>query len=914
MTLNSGVDAEADAEKWAADVVVADGGVVRLRPMRADDGVKLLELSERLSDDTVHYRFFGQWRPTSEDDLKPFLDLDYRERFALVAELDSAIVAVGRYMWEAERESAEVAFVVEDEQQLRGIGSILLEHLAAIARTNDIHNFHAVTLFDNRNMLNVFAGAGYNVRRSLDQGIWDIEFCLDDLHVEAVLDREHTAEAASVSRILEPQSVAVVGASREPGSIGNIVFRNLIGGAFTGMVFPVNPGAASVAGVKAFPDLSSIPDPVDLAVIVVPSTRVASVIEDAGRAHVKSIVVITAGFAETGAEGAALQADIVESAHRHGMRIVGPNCVGVINTADHVRLNATFAPKQPQQGSIGFASQSGALGLAILDAAGDLGLGLSSFVSLGNKADVSGNDLLQYWEQDPATSVALMYLESFGNPRKFSRIARRFSQTKPLVVVKSGRSGAGQRAASSHTAALASNDVLASALFEHSGIIRVNTLEELFDVARVLVNQPLPTGRRVAIVGNSGGPGILAADACDGAGLEVPELSSSTQVSLRDVLAPGAGVSNPVDVIASGTAEHYEQALRIVLEDETIDAALVIFTDATVTDPIAIATAIRRVVESGLDKPILASFLSGDIGHSIEASAADGSRRDVPVFPFPEAPVIALSHAARLSEWRQQPKGSIPALDHIDVLAARTLASRVAAQHPDGLWLSSDDLTALLATVGVNTVQPRSASSADEALVLAREIGGPVALKVVSDTIQHKTDAGGVVLNIDPENVVAEYEAMNTKIGPTMNGALVQPMIGPGVEVIVGAINDPSFGPVVMFGLGGTATELFADRAFRIVPVTDLDARSLVRAPRSSALLFGHRGSPPVDADALEDLILRISRLVDAVPELVELDLNPVIARADGAFIVDARARLKRSVSTMSQPIRQLDRPPRSNG
>jgi acetyl coenzyme A synthetase (ADP forming)-like protein len=904
-------DGVVDPDAWATDVVVADGGVVHLRPLRHEDGALMLELSERLSDETVYSRFFTYRRPQTDEDLEPFLDLDYHERFALVAELDSAIVAVGRYMWEPERHSAEVAFVVEDQHQLRGIGSILLEHLAAIARSNGIHRFHATTMGGNAKMLSVFAGTGYTLHRSLDQGLWDIDFGLDEAVIAAVFDRELKAEAASVARVLAPGSVAVVGASREPGSIGNIVFRNIIGGAFTGTVFPVNPGAKSVAGVKAFPNLAAIPDPVDLVVVVVPAAHVLSVIEDAGDVGAKAIVVITAGFAETGSEGAAMQTEIVRVAHRHGMRLVGPNCVGVVNTADDVRLNATFAPTQPTAGPVGFASQSGALGLAILEAAGDLGLGLSSFVSVGNKADLSGNDLLQYWEQDPDTEVALMYLESFGNPRKFSRIARRFCRSKPLVVVKSGRSTAGQRAASSHTAALASDDLLADTLFRQAGIIRVTTLEQLFDVARLLVNQPLPAGRRVAIVGNSGGPGILAADACAGAGLEVPELSKETQAALTEVLTAGAGVSNPVDVIASGSASDYEKALRIVIADDTIDAVLVIFTDVTITDPQEIAAAIRRVVESGIDKPIAASFLSGEVGNAIHATAPGGDRRDVPVFPFPEAPAIALSHASRLSEWRQRPTGTVPKLDRVDIASARDLASRAVAHHPEGLWLPADELAGLLEAVGVRTVRPLSASSPEEARRLAEEIDGPVALKVISDTIQHKTDAGGVVLGLEPDAVADEYEAMATRLGAAMNGALVQPMIGPGVEVIIGAVNDPSFGPVVMFGLGGTATELFADRAFSIVPVTDLDAAALVRAPRSAALVFGHRGSAPLDVAALEDLVLRIGRLADAVPELAELDLNPVIARPDGAFVVDARARLEPNLAPLSQPIRRLDRPPR---
>ncbi|MFA9563616.1 MAG: GNAT family N-acetyltransferase [Acidimicrobiales bacterium] len=900
-----------DPEAWATDVVVADGGVVRLRPLRREDGPDLLDLAARLSDETVYNRFFTYRRPSTDDDLKPYLDLDYRDRFALVAELDQTIVAVGRYMWDSDQDSAEVAFVVEDRHQLRGIGSILLEFLAVIARSNGIHRFHATTLPANGKMLGVFTGAGYQVHRSLDQGVWDIEFGLDDASHDSVIARERAAEAASVARVLAPRSIAVVGASRNTGSIGNVVFRNIVSGGFAGVVFPVNPGADSVAGVKAFPTIAAIPDPVDLAVIVVPAPLVAQVIEEAGDAGVGAVVVISAGFAETGEEGAAVQTELVRIAHSHGMRMVGPNCIGVINTAEEIRLNATFAPDEPARGTIGFASQSGALGLAILDVARELGLGLSSFVSVGNKADVSGNDLLQYWEEDPATDVALLYLESFGNPRKFSRVARRFCRTKPLVVVKSGRSEAGRRAASSHTAALAGNDVLADTVFRQAGIIRVATLEQLFDVARLLVHQPLPAGARVAIVGNSGGPGILAADACSGAGLEVPELSAATQEALKQQLPAGAGVSNPVDVIASASPDEYEAALRIVLEDDGVDAVLVIYTEVTVTDPFEIAGAVRRVVEAGTSKPIAASFLSGEIGRTIAATAPDGTRRDVPVFPFPEAPAIALGHMARLSAWRQRPVGEVPQLDRVDLESARSLASRAVAHDPDGLWLPPDELAGVLETVGISMVRPHPARSADEAEELARELGGPVALKVVSDTIQHKTDAGGVVLDVDPSEVEAAYHEMAARLGAAMQGALVQPMIDAGIEVIVGAVNDPAFGPVVMFGLGGTATELFADRAFTIVPVTDLDAHALVRQPRSSALLLGHRGSRPADMEALEDLVLRVGRLADTVPELAELDLNPVIARPDGAFVVDARARLERSTGPQVQPIRRLDRPAR---
>lgn len=905
---SDGGSSSVDPSAWTTDAVVADGGVIRLRPLASEDGERLLDLAGRLSDESLYHRFFRPFRPRTDEDVAPFLDLDYRERFALVAELDRAIVAVGRYMLDLDRDSAEVAFVVEDRHQLRGIGTLLLEHLAAIARSNGISRFHAATLYDNEKMLRVFADAGYTVHRTLDQGVWTVDFSLDDSATPAIEAREQLAEAASVRRVLAPSAVAVVGASRRPGSIGNTVFRNLIMSSFAGVVHPVNPNASSIAGVKTYPSVGAIPDQVDLAVIVVPADLVAGALLDAGRAGVEAAVIISAGFAETGAEGAAAQDELVRIAHEHGLRIVGPNCIGVINTADAVRLNATFAPVQPEPGPVGFASQSGALGLAILEVAHQLGLGLSSFVSLGNKADMSSNDLLQYWEQDPETEVALLYLESFGNPRKFSRLARRFSRSKPLVVVKSGRSEAGIRAASSHTAAMASDDMLAATLFRQAGIIRVDTLEQMFDVARLLVHQPLPDGGRVAIVGNSGGPGILAADACSGAGLEVPPLSSQTQDSLREMLPPGAAVSNPVDLVASGTSEHYKAAIGAVLADDAIDSILVIFTDAVVTDPGDVAAAIRTVVEQGVDKPIVATFLSGDVRSGIEARGLDGRRRDVPVFPFPEAPAIAMGHVARLVEWRRRPDGVVPSLTDVDVGAARDLAARSVAQMPEGRWVAPGELEELLACFGVSTVGGEVVSSASAAAEAAARMGQPVALKVVSETIQHKTDVGGVKLGVAPEDVEAVYTSMAAQLGAEMTGALVQPMIGAGVEVIIGAVNDAAFGPVVMFGLGGTAAEVLADRSFTIVPVTDLDAAELVRAPKGAALLMGHRGSEPVDLAALEDLVLRVGRMADSVPELAELDLNPVIARPDGAFIVDARARVQSVSGPRIQPIRRLGR------
>ena len=900
-----------DPSVWATDAVASDGGVVRLRLLTPDDGERLLDFTDRLSDESLYYRFFSRRRPRTVEELGSLLDLDHEHRVAVAAELADQIVAVGMYVYEPALESAEVAFAVEDRHQLRGIGSLLLEHLAAIARANGIVRFHAQTLGDNQKMLRVFSNAGYVVHRSYDGGIWDVDFALDESADDAVLERERAAEAASVARLLNPKSVAVVGASPRDGSIGNALVRNLLDGAgFAGVIYPVNPNVASIRGLRAYPSITAIPDPVDLVVVAVPSPLVAGVLEEAGTAGVAGAVVITAGFSEAGSDGVAAQSELVDVAHRHGLRIIGPNCIGVVNTRPDVRLNATFAPVQPVAGSIGFGSQSGALGIAILDTTRELRLGLSSFVSLGNKADVSGNDLLQYWEGDDATQVALLYLESFGNPRKFARIARRFSRRKPLVVVKSGRTEAGRRAASSHTAALASSDVLADTLFDQSGIIRVATMEQLFDVARLLANQPMPAGNRVAIVGNSGGPGILAADACAGAGLEVPTLSLATQEALADIRS-GAAVVNPVDLIADASAEQYEAALRVVLADDAVDAVIVIYTDPMVTEPHDIAAAVRRVVEDGATKPVAATFLSTQLGPVIDAIDADGNRRDVPVFRFPESPAVALGRVAWLAAWRLRPLGTPPVLDDIDAEAARQLVTRILTRCPEGTWLDSDDLAALLSAFGIAMVPHAVVSNASEAGTAAERFGRPLALKVLSSTIQHKSDVGGVALDVVPADAAAVYAGLRERLGEDMRGAILQPMVDKGVEVIVGVVNDPLFGPAIMFGMGGTATELFADRAFRIVPITDVDAATLVSAPRSSRLLDGYRGSEPVDRLALEDLVLRLGRMAETVPELVELDFNPVIARPDGAFIVDARARIAPVAGPPVRAVRHLDRPAR---
>ena len=815
--------------QWESDVVLADGGTVRLRPVRPDDGARVLALYERLSDESIYLRFFSPVpRPTAAQ-LERLTNVDYEKSFALVAQLGDELVAIARYDRVAPDE-AEVAFTVEDDQQGRGLGTVMLEHLAVVARANAIRTFSADTLPNNTRMLNVFKDAGWTAERRFVEGTVHVRFSIEPTasSVAAVEARESHAEAASMVRLMSPRSVAVIGASRKDGTIGNAVFRNLLGYGFQGPVYPVNVETVSVAGVRAYPTVLDVPDEVDLAIVVVPAARVHDVVEQCAQKHVRGLVIISAGFAEVGPAGAQAQRELVELARGNGMRIIGPNCLGIVNTAPEVRMNATFAPAPPVPGHVGFLSQSGGLGIEIMARAGALGIGISEFVSVGNKADVSGNDLLQHWETDPNTQVILFYLESFGNPRKFARLSRRIARTKPIVVVKSGRTAAGSRAASSHTAALASPDVAVDALFTQTGVIRVDTLEELLDIAQVLSSQPLPPGPRVAIVSNAGGPGILAADACAGAGLEVSELAVTTQTQLRAFASADASVRNPIDLVAGATAADFERALRVVLADDAIDAVLAIFVPPLVTQAEDVARAIAAAARDAGPKPVIACFLGRD-GVPAELRG-EGGARAVPSFAFPEAAARALARTVHLADWRRQPEGTEPELPDIDVARARALVHKRLAGAPDGLWLDMNDACELLDCFGIRVAPSRLVDSADAAVRAADELGYPVVLKAGSPEIVHKSDVGGVVLALrDADAVRAAFDAMHHALEESMGGAVVQQMVSAGIETIVGVTHDPSFGPLVLFGMGGTTAELLGDRTLRILPLTDEDAHEVVR-------------------------------------------------------------------------------------
>ena len=726
---------------------------------------------------------------------------------------------------------------------------------------------------------------------------------------ETALTTLERATPAGLDAIFRPRSVAVIGASRQPGSIGAAIFRNLLEKGFEGAVYPVNPSTQVVQSVLAYPSVSAIPGDVDLAVIVIPANRVQAALEECGRKGVKGAIVISAGFKETGPEGAERERQLRETARRHGMRLIGPNCLGVLNTEPRVRLDATFAPAWPPAGSVAFSSQSGALGLAILATASVLGLGISQFVSVGNKADVSGNDLLEFWEKDPDTRVILLYLESFGNPRRFTQLARRVARTKPIIAVKSGRTRSGARAASSHTGSLAGADNAVDALCHQSGVIRTDTIEEMFDVAMLLANQPLPRGTRVGIITNAGGPAIMASDACESHGLELATLSEATTADLRSFLPAEASIKNPVDMIASATPASFERTVRLMMTDPNVDAVLAIYVPPIVTTPLEVATAIVRGSQEANHalaargegpKPIMSCFMGT---HGVPAGLRSLQEGHVPSYPFPESAAIALARTVRYARWREQPEGVEVRFDDMDIRAARAVVDTAhgRAKPGENAWLSSEETRALLLAAGLPVVPTATATSAEEAAAAAERLGFPVAVKLASTTLTHKTEVGGVVLDLEDAAAVRRaYGDIERRLDERgllshMAGVTLQPMVSEGVEAIVGLSHDPSFGPVLMFGLGGVYVELLRDVVFRVTPVTDRDVSEMVRAVRGSKLLAGWRGAPACDTPALEECILRLSQLVGEVPEIAELDLNPlkVLPAGRGCMAVDARVAVR---------------------
>jgi acyl-CoA synthetase (NDP forming)/RimJ/RimL family protein N-acetyltransferase len=790
-------------DHWEADVVLADGGTAHLRPIRADDAGLLREFYARLSPESIYYRFFSPRPRLTDGEIEHFTTVDYDDRVALIVTIGGAMVAVVRYdRLRPGAESAEVAFLVEDAHQGRGLASVLLEHIAAAARERGITRFVADVLPENRRMSTVFRDAGYKAEQRFEDGVLMLTLDLEPTETsrEVMAAREHRAESRSIGRLLSPRSVAVIGASRDPHSVGQTVLRNLLAGGFAGPVYPVHPSAPAVLSVRAYPAISDVPGDVDLAVVAVPAEGVNEVVAQCAAKGVRGLVVLSAGFGEAGTEGRERQNELVRLARANGMRVVGPNCLGVADNA--IGLNATLAPTLPRRGPVGLFSQSGALGIAILRWAAERDLGLSTFVSAGNRADVSGNDLMQYWEEDPDTAVVLLYLESIGNPRKFTRLARRISRTKPIVAVKSGRTTQGVPLG--HAArALSLPDHAVSALFAQAGVVRVDSLAQLFDVAQLLAYQPRPTGNRVAVVGNSHSIGLLVQDAATVEGLDpLP----------------------PVDLGPEAGPAEFEAALEQSLADDGVDAVVTVFAPAVRGGMGSdVAAAIVRAAQ-GARIPVVATYLG-------ERGLLHGS---VPSYPAPEDAVRALAYAARYAGWRRRPRGRVPELAGVDRATARALIDELAG-HAEP---TAEQTTALLACYGI-------------------------------------------------------------AVGAEGHG-------GRGVATKISTSEDPSFGAIVSFGLADVAAELLDDRGYRLAPLTDVEAAELVRAVRTAPLLLGHRGAEPVDTAALEDLLLRASRLADDLPEVARLDLDPVLAGPAGAVVRGARLRLAGPPGRHAEDARRL--------
>ena len=883
---------------WEADVVLSDGGTAHVRPMLPTDADRLERFYSRLSPETIYFRFFAPYPKLSAKDVVRFTTVDHDDRAALIVLVGEEMVGVVRYD-RVSPEEAEVAFNIEDAHQGRGVGSVLLEHIAAAARERGIKRFTAEVLPANRRMINVFRDAGYDVAKAYEDGVVSLHFDIAENETarEVMQSREHRAEARSIARLLNPASVAVIGASRRYASVGQAVLRNLLAAGFTGTLHAVNPDPATqeIAGVPAVASVLDIDGAVDLAVIAVPPAAVEDVVGECARKGVQSVVIVTAG--EEGTRGRERQRRLVGTAHAYGMRVVGLSSLGVINTDPAVRLSASLFPALPGSGPIGIFCQSGALGVALLEAAARRGLGVSAFISAGDRADVSGNDLMQFWEDDPRTDVLLLYLESLGNPRKFGRIARRIARTKPVVVVKAGRSSQGApldrtvRVSSAPTEAV-------EAMFRQAGVIRVENIQQLFDVAQLLATQPLPTGDRVAIVGNSSALALIALDSVEAWGL--------------------APAGNPVTLPAEAGADDFRAALAAVFADPGTDSVVVAFVPPLFSPDDDVAAVLAEV--AGKRTKSVVSTFPGMRGVPAELRPGDGSTGStgstvggmvgaVPTYSAIQDAVRALAAASRYAQWRRRPPGVPPELSGLDRRSTRRLVRARLAENPQGVELGDADLAVLLGHYGLHLWRTVAVPDVDAAVAAAADLGWPVALKSTASSLRHRTDLGGVRLDLRTErDLRAAWAGIEETVGAeAARHLVVQRMSPPGVAVVLASTEDPLFGPVISFGIGGVATELLGDTAYRISPLTDLDVAELIRSVRAAPLLFGHRGADPVNVAALEDLIARVSRLAEDLPEIAALELNPVVVGVDAVSVLHAAVRL-------APPLARADQGPRVLG
>ena len=882
---------------WEADVVLRDGGTAHLRPIVPADATALSRMHETQSPESVYLRFFAPLPRLPKRDLERFVNVDHRDRVALVMLVGDDIIGVGRFD-KISATSAEVAFNIADAHQGRGIGSIFLEHLAAAAREYGIRRFTAEVLPQNRSMLQVFQAAGYEVARGFDDGVVAVNFDLDPTarSIEVQASREHRAEALSVRTVLHPTSVVVIGASRKRNSTGHLLIRNITSAKFAGDLWVVHPETDQIAGVQAFPTLADLPGKADLAVIAVPAESATEVVQQCAAHGVKAVLVISSGFAETGPSGAELQRQMVSTSRAYGMRVVGPNSFGLVNESEDIALNASLAPFLPASGSLGLFSQSGALGTALLAAAKKRGLGISTFVSAGNRADLSGNDVLQYWEEDPATKTVGLYLESIGNPRKFARIARRVSRVKPVIVIKSDLTG--RELPPGHivrTSSLAPNTL--DQVLGQAGVIRADTIHQLFDLAQVFSTQNLPAGRRLGVIGNSAAMATLVIQRARSEGLHVE--------------------ADPVSLHPEVEAETFRVELEGMYARDDIDSVIVTFTPSAGAEESEIAAHLAETAARS-QKTTVACFL-GIQGVQDELtthlSNREGARisHTVPSYIGPENAVWSLARATDYARWRSADHGRFLDIEDLDDKGVRNIIEAALSDAEPGvpIRLERDQATALLSCYGIDILPYITAASVDEALAAAEKIGYPVALKAVSNTLRHRMELGGVRLNIDsPEVLREDFQAIQTIISsflideePLVD---VQAMAPPGVPCVIRAGEDRLLGPLLSFSLAGDTTELLGDVEHRVAPLTDKDAEDMIRSIKSSPRLFGYRGLPPVNIDPLKNVLERLSVLVERHPQILELEIHPMLATVTDGHLLSVRIDLVQDSSRIDSTRRLL--------
>jgi acyl-CoA synthetase (NDP forming)/GNAT superfamily N-acetyltransferase len=870
---------------WEADVLLRDGLTAHIRPIRPDDADLLVDFYSRVSDQSKYYRFFSPMPQLSERDVSRFTHVDHVLRVAFVMLLSGRMIALGSYEGTPSdgapgsfpAEVAEVAFLVEDAQQGRGIGQLLLEHLAQAGRERGIERFVAEVLPDNHRMIQTFRDAGYRLVSGYEDGVISLEFPIEptETAIGVMAGREHRAEAASIERFFTPRSVAVIGASRRQDTVGQALVRNLVLGDYTGRVYVVNPTAKAVSGLPAYSTVADIPGDVDVAIVAVPAESVQDVVLDCAAKGVHGLVIISSGFAETGEEGRRRQRRLVGLSRSYGLRVIGPNALGIINTDPELSLNASLSSQKPARGRAGFFCQSGALGTAILEKVNNRGLGLSTFVSAGNRADVSGNDLLQYWEEDDSTEVVLLYLESIGNPRKFSRIARRVSLRKPIIAMRSGRTTQGVPMGHA-VRKIGAPPQAVDAMFRQAGVIQVDTLDEMFDVAQLVAHQPLPRGGRVAIVGNSDALGLLAADAAAAVGL---------LVSRSVALGPDA------------TGPDFEDALDAAIDDPEVDAVVAVYIPPIDVPGDEVADVLAAVGEQS-DKPLVSSFLGAEGVPELlrvpDVAGSTAGRGSVPSYPAVEDAVRALARVVEYAVWLRTPNGPTMVPDRIDPGAAKALVQRLLVDHPDGTELDGPDISALLASYDITVWEARPVATLKEATAAGRDLGWDVVLKATTDRLRERPDLAHVWRNIDrPSEMKDAWESLGELIDDSETaGFVVQKNAPPGVPVGIRSMEDPLFGPVVSFGISGPLTELLEDRSYRIPPLGARDPEAMTREIKSAPMLFGYRGSEVVDVEPVEDLISRVAQLQHDLPQISALDLSLVLAGADHCTVLTARARV----------------------